>query len=393
MDTTLSHLSDPDLLRDLSALVEKNRANTALLLAHLAEVDARRLYLSAACSSMYVYCLRKLHMSDDEACTRTKAARIARDFPAVLAAVAEGRLHLSAILLSGAELTKENAGELLAAAAHKSKAEVQLLLARRFPQPDVASRIEPISPGSQQPEIIRTTSESVSLCFSSNSSDSNLKTSHIPNPISVPERIREPLYIPSGKVTPLSRGRFEFKTTIEESTRKKLLEVQQLLGHEVAPGDVAQVLDFALDAALAKLKKRKFAPSGKRRRSGKFPEAGTGYVSSEVKKAVWERDGGQCTFVSPESGERCEERRGVEFDHIKEVARGGEGTAEGMRLLCRAHNQHAAEQTFGVGFMKEKRESGKQVAETKKRARAATKKGAKEEGPGSAEEMSNSEET
>src|SRR5207244_1511918 len=157
MDTTLSHLSDPDLLRDLSTLVEKDRANTALLLAHLAEVDTRRLYLSAACSSMYVYCLRKLHMSEDEACTRTKAARIAREFPALLTALAEGRLHLSAILLLGPELTKENAEELLAAAAHKSKAEVQLLLARRFPQPDVATRIEPISRGSilRDPEIIR----------------------------------------------------------------------------------------------------------------------------------------------------------------------------------------------------------------------------------------------
>ena len=199
MDTTLSHLSDQDLLRDLLALVAKDRENMALLVAHLAEVDARRLYLSAACSSMYIYCLRKLHMSEDEACTRTKAARIARDFPAVLTALAEGRMHLSAILLLGPELTKENAEELLAAAAHKSKAEVQLLLARRFPQPDVATRIEPISPGSQQPEIIRTTPEAVSLCFSSNSSDYNLKTSHIPNPISVPERIREPLCIPAAR--------------------------------------------------------------------------------------------------------------------------------------------------------------------------------------------------
>ena len=389
MDTyTLSHLRNEVLLRDLPTVVEEDRANTALLLAHLAEVDTRRLYLSAACSSMYVYCLRKLHMSEDEACTRTKAARIAREFPALLTALAEGRLHLSAILLLGPELTKENAEELLAAAAHKSKADVQLLLARRFPQPDVATRIEPISLGSQQPEIIRTTSEPVSLCFSSNSSDSNLKTSHIPNPISVPERIREPLCIPAAKVTPLSQGRFELKTTIEESTLEKLREVQELLGHEIAPGDVAQVLDFALDAALEKLKKRKFAPSGKRRRSGKCPEAGSGYVSSEVKKAVWERDGGQCTFVSPESGERCEERKGVEFDHIKEVARGGDGTVEGMRLLCRAHNQHAAEQTFGVGFMNEQRERGRQRTVAKKRARLAVKKPAQNEAPASPEETS-----
>ena len=44
---SLSHLSDHVLLRDLTALVSEDRATTARLLAHLAEVDARRLYLPA----------------------------------------------------------------------------------------------------------------------------------------------------------------------------------------------------------------------------------------------------------------------------------------------------------------------------------------------------------
>ncbi|HYM80678.1 MAG TPA: hypothetical protein VEY91_04600 [Candidatus Limnocylindria bacterium] len=41
---TLSHLSDQTLLRDLAALVARDRATTAALLAHIAEVDVRRLY-------------------------------------------------------------------------------------------------------------------------------------------------------------------------------------------------------------------------------------------------------------------------------------------------------------------------------------------------------------
>ena len=52
----LSHLSDQTLLRDLAALVTQDRATTAALLAHLAEVDARKLYLPAAYPSLYLLC-------------------------------------------------------------------------------------------------------------------------------------------------------------------------------------------------------------------------------------------------------------------------------------------------------------------------------------------------
>jgi hypothetical protein len=70
---------------------------------------------------------------------------------------------------------------------------------------------------------------------------------------------------------------------------------------------------------------------------------------------VLERDGGQCTFVS-EKGKRCESRSRLEFDHIEAFARGGQATVSGVRLRCRAHNQFAAECTFGSEFMREKRE-------------------------------------
>jgi len=40
----LSHLSDYVLLRDLASLAARDRTTTAALLAHIAEVDVRRLY-------------------------------------------------------------------------------------------------------------------------------------------------------------------------------------------------------------------------------------------------------------------------------------------------------------------------------------------------------------
>src|SRR2546425_10826585 len=96
---SLSHLSDPDLLRALAALIARDRATSAPLLAHIAEVDARRLYLPAAFPSMFAYCVHELQLSEDAAFKRIRTARTARQFPAVFRAVADGRLQLSAVVL------------------------------------------------------------------------------------------------------------------------------------------------------------------------------------------------------------------------------------------------------------------------------------------------------
>ena len=95
----LAHLSDAVLLRDLDALVSQERTATAAVLAHIAEVDARRLYLPAGFPSMYDYCIGKLRLSEQAAMKRIRAGRTARRFPAIFAALAEGRLHLSAVVL------------------------------------------------------------------------------------------------------------------------------------------------------------------------------------------------------------------------------------------------------------------------------------------------------
>ena len=121
---SLSHLTDPELLRGLASLVAQDRATTATLLAHIAEFDARRLYLPAAYPSTFAYCVHELRLSEDAAYKRIQAARVARQFPVIFEALADGRLHLSAVGLLAPYLTSENADDLLAAATHRTKAEI-----------------------------------------------------------------------------------------------------------------------------------------------------------------------------------------------------------------------------------------------------------------------------
>ncbi|MFI5372688.1 MAG: HNH endonuclease, partial [Candidatus Eisenbacteria bacterium] len=146
------------------------------------------------------------------------------------------------------------------------------------------------------------------------------------------------------------------------------LYAQSLLGHAVPSGDLAAVLDRALDALIPRLEQRRFAATACTRPGRRSTRAR--HIPAAVRRAVWERDQGQCTFVS-ESGRRCEARTRLEFDHVDPVARGGRATVDGMRLRCRAHNQYEAERVCGEAFMRGKREHARARAAEKRTRRAA----------------------
>ena len=103
---SLSHLSDHDLLRGLASHVAGERSETAMALAHIVEVDARRLYVPAGFPSMFLYCVHELHFSEEAARKRIHAARTARQFPAIFPALADGRLHFTAVVLLAPRLTE-----------------------------------------------------------------------------------------------------------------------------------------------------------------------------------------------------------------------------------------------------------------------------------------------
>ena len=141
---SLSHVGDRELDRGLACAIGQEQGATATVLAYIAESDARKRYLPAGYPSTFAYCVGELGRSEDAAYKRIKAARAARRFPAIFDAVADSRLHLSAVVLLAPHLTPENAAELLAAATHQSKSEIERLLAERFPRTDLLAWVEEI---------------------------------------------------------------------------------------------------------------------------------------------------------------------------------------------------------------------------------------------------------
>jgi 5-methylcytosine-specific restriction endonuclease McrA len=337
-----SDLSDVQLVAEIKRLASFARATTARLLAHLAEFDARGLYRPAGFSSLFAYCTDVLRLSEAEAYNRMEGARAVRRFPILLDMVAEGTLTLTTLRLVAPHLTADNQAALLAEAANKSKREVEEMLARRFPAPDVASRIRKLS---------------APLCVATAASGASVGTGAQASPRSEVGATKSAgaTSLPPGRrdlIRPLAPDRYEVRFTASAETCEKLKMAKDLLRHSMPNGDTAEVIDRALTALLENLARKKFgATRHPHRDQTGAPQGGrtSRAVPAQVKRAVWRRDRGQCAFLG-EGGRRCGERGFLEFHHVRPHAVGGGATVENIQLRCRAHNAYEAEMYYGPGI-------------------------------------------
>jgi hypothetical protein len=148
----------------------------------------------------------------------------------------------------------------------------------------------------------------------------------------------------------LSPNRFALDFTISQQTHDRMRYFQSLIG---VSNDLADTFDRALEMAIGKVEKRKFG-AATRSRNRDNRSHNPRYIPMDVRRAVWMRDEGRCTFES-DAGRRCTVSGTVEFDHVIPVAHGGKATVDNLRLLCRAHNQYEAGRLLGVGLMERKR--------------------------------------
>jgi hypothetical protein len=296
------------------------------LLAHLAELDQRRLYLDLGFPSLHAYCTSALGMCESTAGRRITAARVCRKFPEVLARVAKGELHLSAVCSMSPHLDWNNAPELIDVCSNQSRRKVDEILAARFPRADAREKV---------------------------------------------------------RLDPLSVDRYGLHFTIDAEALAELERVRALASHRVPGGELSELFKLAMRTLRAELEKQRFAVGKKPRarrtavpqtpHSGgeanakptadglevspaphppaeEAPQAVARRPSAEVAREVYARDEGRCTFVA-QDGRRCSAREFLEFDHIAPHGLGGEPSTSNLRLRCRAHNQLYARQVYGNEHM------------------------------------------
>ena len=218
----LKSLSDDELLRRLSDVLKQSRRVESVLVAHIAEVDVRRLFAREASPSMFQYCIDELHLSKAEAYLRIGVARASRRHPMLLTMLGDGRLHLSGIVELAPHLTDANCDELLARATHKTKAAIKELVAEIAPKPDVPSVVRKLPKGKAK---------------STSQPKNELRPDGVTSPTHAPEAPERPAV-----VEPLAPSRYKVMFTASGELRDKLERLTALM-----PGnDLASIVEVAV---------------------------------------------------------------------------------------------------------------------------------------------------
>jgi 5-methylcytosine-specific restriction endonuclease McrA len=340
LTATTASLSDNDLLARLHALAGREREESVELVAHLAELDSRpALYAGQGYGSLFNYCTRALRLSEDAACNRIEAARACRRFPEILELLAAGDLTLTSVRLLARHLTAENHQAVFARASNRSRREIEELVAELAPRPDAPTLVRrlpsaPTTPAATSPQEL-----SGATAGAAETARPSIASPATPRPI----------------VQPLAPERYRVQFTVGRQTQEKLRRLQDLLRREIPDGDAARIFDRALTVLLESVEKTKLATADSPRTPSSIRpgtdrrgtrELSSRYILRPVRRAVWQRDGGQCAHVSA-LGQRCEERTYLEWHHIRAHAKRGRATVDNIALRCRRHNQYEAELVFG----------------------------------------------
>ena len=449
--STVGALSDRALLRQTSTLVRHERHLQGAVIDHLAEIDARRLFLQRGCSSLFDYAVRELGYSDAAAGRRIGAVRLCADQPDARERLRDGSLTLSAAAeLQWAFDRQRRRGSISGTA---SRAPVGSAPGNATATEDLAAAVPAGSAPSGSaadatPPRTSVPPASPPLVLDAAGRQKLVEDAAGKSARQVRRMLADldpELAVPADRVRPLGDGRYELKALIDADCHQGLEQLRGLLSHvdprmtigqlvgrivqealdrhdpsrpprrarsasRPADGDVkpapaskeqatrerghaSTVQDAAVHAHTAPTAEstleatRQPAPASASAPSpvqgvaspvGTTPTAEwteeptpqpsrqeatdrrgatrrkqTGAVASTakarasgraipaaVRRQVWQRDGGRCSYVDRETGRRCNSRHMIEIDHILPYALGGGADPGNLRLLCGAHHRH-----------------------------------------------------
>lgn len=338
-------LSDAELVRETKFLADRSRHSELQLLEHLAEFDARRLCIEEGHRSLYEYCTTVLGFEEGEAYRRIRVARVIRGFPEALEALKAKRVTSSSLVVLSPWLERKNVSEWLAAAAGKSRRDLEALVAARYPQapqPDAVRNypFHPLVVSAAPPRALEVEGAAAGVP-------------------SAPDTPMGRLVEGWQQLVPVSAERVRVGFDAAIAISHLLERVKQLLRHKYPEGRLEDLIREVLDAYLdrkdpqrrleRKLAMGEAVAESVQRPEPRFPRdwAAGRYIPAKVKSAVWARDDGSCAWRGKD-GKVCGAKDWLEYDHIHPYAKGGRSDdPRNIRLLCRQHNTAAA---LAAGF-------------------------------------------
>ncbi len=315
----IKNLSNNELISRIDLLRSKEREITLKFLTHLGEFDKRSLYLELGFSSLFDYCTRKLGYSDGSAFRRVESARCLRENPELSNYILSGKVSLS-VISTAARAIKDKKISVFDIIG-KSAREVTSLISETLPTNKPKEKITEIKVIKERKREDLPFQDLFSLAQSEN-------TPLLQNP-PIPTFKSEP--------KPEPDTRYEIKFSLPKDIYNELQTLRSKLSNKLGSKTSIEGIFTELIKSYdkkGKVKKIRWADENSR------------YIPISIKREVADRDGGQCSYVSPH-GVRCTQNHYLNYDHVKPFALGGKTNSDNLRLLCRAHNQMFARMTFG----------------------------------------------
>lgn len=344
----LPDLTDKQLLAEVQRLVNCERHATAALIRSLAEFDTRRLFLAQGYSSLFAYCTQVLHLGEHATLSRIEVARAARRLPVIFDQLESGEVTLTNIRLLAPHLTSENHRDLLARAKHRSKRDVDEIIATLRPKPEVVELVRKL-PAQQLPPGTATTAE-VPTGANSDRAGQVREAAFVADPTGQPTETAAARPSRHEVIAPTARERYKVQFTVSREAHDLLRRAQDLSRHTNPTGELEPLFSKALALLVEHLERGKCAAASRPRTSSPI-DPGSRRIPAHVRREVWERDQGRCAFVGARG--RCAERGFLEFHHVEPYAAGGAADAANIQLRCRAHNAYEATLFFGGSVVRE----------------------------------------
>ncbi|MCB9882344.1 MAG: HNH endonuclease [Planctomycetes bacterium] len=369
----VEQLSDDELCSQATQLAGITLKHTAELIAHISVIADKQAFRPEY-TSLFTYCMNELGLSEGETNVRTQVANVCRRHPELLDSLGANRMSLTVAGKLAPHLNMENASELIAACEGMTRRQVEEYLVQFRHGKEVTPGIRAVPSTNTLPAP--TTEEAN---HEPTSEGSSVPILPVPN-----------LHRPVRRIEPVKPDVFNFRFAASGAFRDKLERLAEVVGVVDVVGKLAELLDMAIEHALdaedpqRKLERRR-KREARKASSDQGPNAAPAsalprpdevataieiappvipskppsrYLSSELRELVFERANYRCEFVTG-GGVRCDERTGLQIDHIVPHGMHGPTVLANLRCFCGVHNRWVAEQVYGGEFMRAKIEEAR----------------------------------
>jgi hypothetical protein len=314
----IKKFSDANLASSLGGLFDQERRSDQLILIHLIEMEARKVYAKRGFENLYQMLVRHYKQSEGAANRRLQAMRLLRDVPAAQKSLLSGEVNLTTLSmtqiqirheerLSGQKISIDRKVEIVNCIKNKTQRETEVELFKQLPETST-------KPRNQERRI----------------SEHETRLSHnFPDHVlSKLKRLRE--------IWSHIDPNMDYVEIINRCADETLKRVDPLL--KKSTRRLAGPRLNSVSHSKIKMAEERETPKAGRAESKSQHKRPT-YYPTEVRNKVFVKAESCCEWVDSKTGTRCRSKFFPQIDHIISLWAGGTSDPSNLQLLCATHNQ------------------------------------------------------